>query len=413
MRFWLGPWVWDAAAECWTPPAASLGCIDLRNRTQCAQAGGVPQGVALFLAPNDARPGSDYANLGNDLGAVLSGSRKSALRTLLKLPRALASNTLGNALYEALTLQADPTDEDRCPPLMPTVGRDLEVWLGGEKVFTRRFRADLDEAASVREMLRRQYRALRQASRDGRTPPQHYRKVLGYWVRKYKIAARWFQPDDLPDEQDLPPETTLTDDFNRSDADGLGNSSEGWSWTETNHDIDIVSNVARGITDSNLTLARAESDLSSADHYCELTISNPGGSTSSVRAAGPACRYSTSAMDFYVARQTNGTTTGTYRPAKVVSGTRTDLGTGSTRTVSALKRISISGSSIDIYSVGVVVESITDSSIAGGVRCGIFFDRPNNSLAVDGWSAADLAVAAWPHNVFGNVLVGPLVRGVM
>lgn len=393
-RYWLGPWAWvdnGNGAGYWQMPTGAQAALDLRSPAACAVPT-TPTGVGLFLTPNAGNLGGDYTNLGTDPSALLNAGQRAALRSLLSLPRSVAGLDLQSILWEAMTAQADPDGEARMLPLVPT-GRHYELWVGGQRLRRHLLDTNGEEFVPFIAMLRRLYRQARQDSLEGRTPANHYRKLLGYWVRKYYLPYRLFQPNDVPDEPDLPPETTISDNFNRADADGLGTSSEGWSWTEVGGDIDIVSNRAQGTPDTP-AYARAGSALSGNDNYAQCVVTTT--SVSGVRQGGPTCRGDASAQTYYWGSQAAGaSTTGTFRIYKVVTSTRTALGTGATHNKSGeTKKIEANGSSIAIYNNGVLVESITDTSIASGVYAGISFDRPNNIFQCDDWTAADIAVAS-------------------
>lgn len=392
-RYWIGAWAWIDSGNgggYWQMPAGAQSALDLRSPVACATPV-TPTGVGLFVTPNATSLGAGYTNLGTDPTALLTVGQRAALRTLLNLPRALSATDLQGILWEAMTAQADPDGTDRMLPLIPN-GRRYELWLGGQRVRQVVLDSGDDAFLPFVLLLRRIYRQARQNSLDGLTPPNHYRKLLGYWVRKYGFHYRLFQPADVPDESDLPPETTISDNFNRADADALGTSSEGWSWTEVGGDIDIVSNKAQGTPDTP-AYARAGSALSGNDNYAQCVVTTS--STSSLRQGGPACRADSSAQTYYWASQSAGAgTTGTLRIYKAVSGTRTALGTGTTQTKSGdTKKIEANGSTITAYNNGVSAESLTDSSITSGVYSGLVYERPNNLVQCDDFVAADLGVS--------------------
>jgi hypothetical protein len=66
---------------------------------------------------------------------------------------------------------------------------------------------------------------------------------------------------------------TLTDTFDRTNADALGTSSQGgWSWVEIAGDTDIVSNQAKAMTNNGDCYNAANTALSSADHYAQAKL---------------------------------------------------------------------------------------------------------------------------------------------
>lgn len=390
MRFWLGPYVWSPthAEGVWLPPAGSLGGIDLRNETQCGTPV-VPLGVALFGTANAMNLGAGYDNLGTDPDVVLTAAQKTGWRTKLLLPQAPAALTLRDLLWETLTIQADPTGVDRCRPLVPLVqGAGWECWLAGARLRRQPFDAGRPEWAPVVDQLRREYRRIRQACLNGTMPPEHYRKVCGYWVRKYRLDYRAFQPGDLPDEPDLPPSTTITESFNKADSDTLG---PDLTWTETEGDQDVVSNTCE-FQNNAANDARAESDLSSADHYCQVT--RPNGSGSDTSYAGPCTRFAAAATTCYVLADY----LSVFQMYKLVAGTLTALGAGVaiTRADNDTYKLTNNGTTLTSRQNGVDKETITDSAIAGNLRCGVkgFWGGGGAAKArVDLFEGADLAAA--------------------
>lgn len=178
--------------------------------------------------------------------------------------------------------------------------------------------------------------------------------------------------------------STITDNFNRADADPLGSSSEGWSWTETNGDIDIVSNEAKGQASGVENRARADSDLGSADHYAQLTmltISN---------GLGPCVRFASGADTCY-GWLIDG---GLNRVFKVVAGGLTSLASFSSPAVNSVVKLTVTGTTLEPFDDGVSLGTTTDSAISGNSRAGIWVD---NADRIDTFSAGDLGGGATTH----------------
>lgn len=398
MRFWVGPWVWESTIQPnhWAMPTGSLASLDLRSIPQC-EARVTPQGSAVFVTANATTLGTDYTNLGTDSNAILSNPQKAAWRTRFGLPNPLAASTLVDMVWETLTIQADPTGVNRVLPLVPSIDRQFELWIAGTRVKSKRFNLGDDEAIPVIELLKRMYRQARQNSLDGISHPQHYRKFLGALARKYGIDYRNFIPSDLPDEGELSPETTITETFNTANSSTLG---PNLTWVEytANAATDrftIVSNTCRVIeldVDGGSS-ARAESDLSSADHYAQVVIAAIG-STTQNKQIGACCRFSASAQTHYLARalQTNDT----FGICKIVAGTLTALGSAVSQVpaASGIVRLTCNGSSIKSTYSGVDKETITDTAITTGTRCGIFGYSANTlgDADLDSFEAGDLGV---------------------
>lgn len=391
-RFWLGPvpWLSDLQGARYQAPALALGWIDLRSLAQC----GTPNvvGNGFFVTPNAANLGSSYTNLGTDLERVLTTNQRNLLQSQLGLPQQPVSDILGTIIYDAITRQADPTGQDRCLPLVPTVKRDFEIWLAGVKVRSRPFARDGLEAAPLRDLLQRAYRRIRQACLDGQAPPEHYRKVLGYWVRKYRLAYRWFQPLDLPDESDLAPTTTITDNFDGIDSTTLGKQ---LTWTEVsgNHWSNTSNQAIITGGGAGIKSARADHDLSGTDHYSQADYITAD-SANGLVFLGPAARFDSAANTFYAARIF--AQTANYEIAKCVAGVVSDLGGDTVETVSTpdTLKTECDGSTISGYFNGVVGPSVTDTAITTGTRCGLCGNSTGGPITtLDNFEAADLAVA--------------------
>lgn len=386
MRYWAGPFVWDLMmGGAWRPPAGALATLDLRSPVECGQTV-TSSGRALFVTANTTNLGANYTNLGTDPTAVLSGAQKASWQSLFGLPNALSALTLQEALWETLTIQADPTGLDRCHPIIPS-GREFQLWLGGNLAFSRRFASDAPEWAPSIDLLKRVYRQVRQETLDGVHPPLHYRKVLGYWVRKYGLPYRNFQPADLPDEADIEPTTTYSENFDGTDGDVIGNL---LTWTETSGDFDRASNkVVLTTNDGTERDARAEHDLSSADHYVQAVIGSVAGLDVGM---GPACRFSASARTFYYCYP-YGIGTPKIWLYKKVSGAITQLGnTAVTYALPESYKVEANGSTIKAYQSGTERLSVTDTAITGNLRGGIWgYRNAASSATLDNWSAADLA----------------------
>jgi hypothetical protein len=378
-RFWLGPWVLASASgnlpARWEQPAGSLACLDLRSEPQCANMV-TPEGHALFVTANATNLGANYTNLGTDPDLILSGPQKASWQSRFELPNALTAQTVREAIWETCTIQADPTGEDRCRPFMPNSRGNFAVWLGGGRVMNVPFSIARPEWTPVIDQLKRIYRRTRQQCLDGIAHPDHYKKVLGWWVRKYQRPYREFQPLDLPDEEPLEPSTTLTEVFT-GDDDALG---PNLSWTETNGDIDRVSGQAKGIAAAN-NRARADSDLSSDDHFVQATCITLLGDGICVQFASAADSCYAMYNDFF-----------STRLFKVTAGGLSSLATWTTVSgASSVCKLEIDGGAMEGYDDTVSVGTVSDSTWAGNTRCGIWNDI---NTTIDNWSAEDIGAPA-------------------
>ena len=406
-RYWLGPWVWGLARSNnsggsygWLAPADAVASLDLRSEPQSA-ATVTPNGFGLFVTPNATDLGSDYTNLGTDPLATWTQQNLNRWKSALNLPSTLAANNLREVVWETLTIQSDPTGLDRARPIVPTAGRpNYELWLAGSLVKQKRFDLSDPEATPLIDQLKRIYRSIRQDSIDGKhrdvfgnVDLNHYRKILGHWVRKYRINYRNFQPADLPDESDIEPTTTITEDFNTADQNTLGPDLTWYSYAGTNA-WQVSSNraVRPGGAADYATSARAESDLSSSDHYVQAECYG-------TNYPGVCARFSSSASTYYASDVSN-TTIYLYR---LSSGTYADItSVANTKVDGQVVKLHCNGSTIKCYYNGAEKISVTNTVIAGNTRGGIccyFATWASNS---DNFEAADLAAAA---------AGGPIFRG--
>lgn len=388
-RYWLGPWVWSDNA--WNPPADSLAALDLRNRTACATPV-TPLGDGLFVTPNATNLGASYTNLGTDPDVILSGAQKLSWQARFLLPNSLVAQTLREALWETLTIQADPTGEDRCKPIVPTTQREFELWLGGTRIFSRRFAADREEWTPVIDMLKRQYRAIRQQCLDGELPAEHYRKVCGYWVRKYRLHYREFQPSDLPDEEDVPPTTTVSDNFDRANESlDVGN------WTEDVGPWSVTTNQCRcgGTGGGTRDVAHYLTNLSSDDHYVQAKhVTATGG-------YGVLARF-VDLNDFYFSTFDVTGSSALQAIWKDVAGTETTIASTTIAIASSsICKLQVNGSSLEIFDDGASVVSGTDTTHSGQLLTGLTMSSVTDR-DWDDFEAADLPLAA----AFRQTLLG-------
>lgn len=195
--------------------------------------------------------------------------------------------------------------------------------------------------------------------------------------------------------------TVIADDFTRADADAMGSSSEGWSWTETAGDIDIVTNAAEVITLGGAALARAESSLASDDHYSQVAITAwQGGTGASVSRPGVAVRYHTSDVTYYLARYETGFDR--FELFRFVTGASTSIGTQAATqpTPPWTLRLEVDGSALEVFQDGVSKQTATDTNITGNVRTGLREFQGGSvttETVFDDFEAGDLAAVATTH----------------
>jgi hypothetical protein len=353
MRCYLGPWVRDRGA--FAPPPGAVALVDLSPPH-------LPGSRGLFAA----------ARLGLDYQRVADPARLS---------------------WDALTTRSAPDGLGRPRPLVPTTAGRLELHLGPlGRVRADRFAWGLHpHTGRLRDQLRGQF-ALRWESGEY----DHARRCLDFEREKYALADglwRELVPPRLRPyvEGPLPHQTTITESFNKADSTTLG---PDLSWTEISGGWEVVSNRCRKSTgsDAQSHCARADSDLSSADHYAQIASYYPGNTSYH----GPACRLpGTSTETFY--SFVTASEDGTGYLVKMVAAAQTNIATGSvgTRTDGTLVKVEANGSTITGYFGGSSAASTTDTAITGNVRAGLNqYHVTGTTGTFDSFEAADLGGAA-------------------
>lgn len=386
-RYALAPYVWDTSdpeSPFWRMPASSVGGIDLRPLAAQGIAGGAPQGFA-FVAAMQPVAGVAVATSLHMADENASAAMQDAWEAGTGYRPSGAK--LVDLLWDQLTVGADPAGDAGPKPLLPTVGGQLELWLPGHSlVKSESFVWGVHPHTNrVQAVLQRDFEAMWEETNGD----DHCRRVLDYHCEKYRISDwKEFVPQRLRAHVPgrLPHATTITDDFNRADQTGLGTGAGGWSWTSVTGSIDIASNQA---TPPALVAnrSRAESDLSSVDHYAQADIVALSGSS---RVAGPMARYASAADTGYIFLITTG---GATTLDKVVTGTRTALGT-STASISLPDTLKMesNGSTQTGYYNAVSNVSLTDTAITTGTRTGLH--QRSGITSLDNFEAADLAGGA-------------------
>lgn len=403
-HIYLAPWEWNDSegweGPFWDAPSAQscVQRIDLRPRSAQAEFGGVPQGVGLFIYDRQVSV-SGAAYFGDDLRRTLTRPEKDSWKGLLNISELLEGVTLEDVVWNTLTIHADPSGRDRVRPLIPRANGELKLGFPALGMVRRKTpRPGNGEWSSVIGVLQADYRRRRQeflnAYPVGNPRRGHYKKLLGTWRLKYQVMDyRVFIPPDLPDEGFLEPDTTITESFNQADSDTLG---PDLTWVEIDGDIDVVSNAAE-LQSGNNAFARADTDLSSDDHYAQAVGVNASSMDGSV-AVG--CRASTSATTYYRLQEN---AADKLRLHKFESGTRTLIdATSITRADNDVIRLECNGSDLTGKLNGTTELTATDTSITGKLQGGVGGSiNVSTKPRLDDFEAADLA-AGTPsliHNI--------------
>lgn len=370
----------------WMPPAEARGAIDLRPLARQSDPG------ALFCVLPDGPVPDGFMRLGESLDEVQDGRRMSHWR---KATGSRAEpGTLREVLWQTLTVDADPTGQDRASPLMPTTRRQIEIHCGG-RLAHKRWSLNAPEAAVTIEVMRQQYREARELARSGRVPdPEHHRRVMDYMAEKLSIrdAEDVLIPADLPRETRLKHATTLTESFNKADG-------SGWdadlTWGTVAGSVETVSNRARGVSAAGLIALYADSTLSGTDMYSECEVHFA--SHSNADYMGPICRQPGSSTNtHYWSRHFNTNMGQTFKFVAGAGPTAVGVTTTSASMSSGLvSRLECNGSNIIRIYNGTTENTASDPSITTNNYCGIRGRRFSASLfyEADNWQGGDLGAA--------------------
>lgn len=402
----------------WQPPAGYQGLvIDVASYEQIVDARpGQPRGLFFGAWSSDSIP-QGIADRGGvivareDVRDALPDNRaRRAVAGLIGfLPE---GDTLADWILSIFTRGADPQNSAAVAPLIPTASRRLLVHFGGLKLLDQPFRFSVGDPYSQKllTVLKAQLGGAREESLGRKltnpvtneTDDEYHLRMADALLEKYvgrDIAAKqrlWaaLKPANWqPDENPLPHATTITDDFNTADSGTVGHL---LTWNEVNGVWNNTNNAAQndsgGGTNSTI---RAESDLSSSDHYAQASaISLPN---STARYAAAACRFASAANTFYMTRIEGNATlaNSTCRIGKHVTGTTTLLGTGTTVSANSLPKVvkhTVNGSSLTSRWDGVDQETVSpDTSITTGTRCGLLaMSGGASKVAFDDFEAGDL-----------------------
>lgn len=394
-RFYcLGRWLSEAreagngsTAIFLSPPKRTVGLIDLGH------------GFGFFSTDSPLDDPAGYITYGDGEttleSVAVSPTDCDAWAAALGMATTPTSATLLDLLWDTLTTHSDPTGAAGPKPIIPTWEKALELHLGGHSlVRSVKMPADPTHCPhwdKIQAVLHDNYRAVEAACKDAATQKQRdlKRRWLGAQAEKYGLsdvnATALLVPDDLEKVSPLKPETTITESFDKADADTLGpDLSWGGGYDTGASGWNVVSNRAQTVTWGDI--AYALSDLSSDDHYAQVAVHADGGDSIGAMARCPSTSVHTGYLGF---SDHNG---GDYLMRKVVADSYTTLGfsfDGYSAPHGEVVRIHCDGSSISLYVDDVLtVGPITDTEITGNVRCGIW--AWNSGAILDDFEAGDL-----------------------
>jgi hypothetical protein len=410
MPLYLSRWVWDTAGPtgpCWRAPSGTNGAIDLRPLSAQGTAGGTADGWGLFnFATAQAGLAADL--VADTLDDNLNVTRRTAWRNRLGIAEAIGNVPLRSILAQTLGNLSDPACTVRAKPVMPDRDGRLVIRIGAAIALDREFEGASDAHwARVQTVEQDDYRAIRVRSlalaqaienatqgdgsvaarmvtlfavRHGVTfataqatlaqrAREKFKRYLGALVLKYRrwaIARTAFIPGDLADEGELPPQTVITESFDTGAPTGTLGPDLTWTKYGIGFQVGFASPNRVNHGHDSLGRARAESDLSSSDHYSQFVLhSHPSGAV-----LGVAARFNSANEECYTAHSFM---TDYYIQKSSTGGVGTNIAgpTPITFALPEIFKLECSGSTISAYQAGVLRNSVTDTTISGNTRAGM------------------------------------------
>jgi hypothetical protein len=394
VKYYLGPWQWvtNRGPAFFAAPAGIIGAIDLGTIPEMGAGGKERKGCLCWTDENVAL-GSEYDLLGT--GDVREIKRTAKIQSVFRntIGSAPAGDKLHDMILDCMIDGSDPDGLTAPKSIVPDADGWIELMLPGHgKVKSERFEWGRNRhTAKLRRMLRAEFSQIMGDAESGKLKDkQHHRRVLDALCEKYGVTEwREFVPTarqkDVPGR--LQHETSISESFDKADSSTLG---PDLTWTEVNGDWSVVSNAARVPGISTYCSARAESDLSSADHEAQIDAITSTDTGTQFTQLGPSARFSPSAGTYYSA--TLYKFGNSLSLQKVVSNTQTNLASQSiTVALPESYKIKCSGSAITSHQAGVQRLSVTDTSITGNLRCGINGFTLSGVGVIDNLLASDLA----------------------
>jgi len=193
--------------------------------------------------------------------------------------------------------------------------------------------------------------------------------------------------------------SSIADTFNRadSDLDGSTSSDAQFIWSEVlGTGFTVASNQCSSTSNSGELEARAQFDLATDDHYAQVALVSLD--TSANAQGGPVCRFAAAASTYYFHRAVivASSSLNDHRLSKSIAGSITDLATDATDVVNGeVLKVQADADQISAYRNGtLLIGPVTDTSIAGNLRCGLWALTSGAVTAIfDSFEAGDLAAA--------------------
>jgi hypothetical protein len=194
--------------------------------------------------------------------------------------------------------------------------------------------------------------------------------------------------------------TLGTDSFQRANANPIGGN---WTTSGTFGALQIVSDAVEAATGGTANTAYWNASAFNNDQWSQVTV----GTIVNASGVGPGVRLGTSSENGYVFLWQGVTgSSGTWRLQKYVSGTLTQLATGTlTVSVGDVLTIAVVGTNIYLYWNGVFVFTIADSGVSSGSAGMLVFSASGTTQAkITGWSGGNFQSApSITFSISGNV----------
>lgn len=402
MKYYLGPWQWNTErGGFYSAPSGVTGSMDLGNIPEMSVAG-VPRKGCLCWG-NAVLP-SEYSLLGDGDCREISTTAtiQAAFKSLIGYKP--QGDRLVDLIYDCFTGGSDPDGSSGPMPIMPGQDGWIDLWMPGHsRVLGERFEwgrigsRGSNHTAKIKQVIHKQFAQYFADAHAGKMKDsKQHQRILDAWCDKFGLqgADDWkeFVPANLQNQTPgrVKHETTITESFNQGANATIG---PDLSWTEVNGAWGTTAgNELELGTTSGSKYCRADSDLSSSDHYAQASVTALG-SGSADKWAGVAARFASAASTFYAGfvYQFNDN----IYLEKFVAGVETAISnTGITLSIPCLVKTYCNGSNIKVYQDGVQRISVTDTAISGGTRGGIagyYAGAPVPNW--DNFEASDLAAS--------------------
>ncbi len=384
----------------------ALWWSDWRSLPQQGTHGPAPQGWILAGFPQGLVP-PNSVDLGDSLGGLVRPGRRASMQSVLGLGEQLPGDSLSDIFQSLLVRMGDPTSEARWRGIRAN-GRRLQLRIGGVVVLDEPFDEAHPAWSHTRDIFRAAYRRNRAQVDAGLMPLEALQRYTGHEMRKYGVTHDALLPSEYLADGWRPPRTTIGDTFVEGSDTALEshtatgpNGGFGWSHIEATAFLTVYATPDRVENENDANaIYRADSDLSSDDHYCQSGLITATDGKNDARVI--IRKDSTGTMTYYH---------GAYRwPGdrqrieQRVGGSTTTLSTKTATNIptSFTGYIEIDSNDVLRQKIDGATEQTFDDSAspvgAGNLRTGLYADvtggQAQGDLAFDDFEAADLAAAA-------------------